>query len=179
MTNYLCIGVDPGYKSSATGIGLASGGVLLDSFSRHLAGEYPGQRIRSFRDLIESLIRDVRKGIYGPNRIGLLVWEEPYCKVIRKGKIAIPIVTPYRCLSYLEGRLYESCEELGVPYFPASNKQIKKALCEMGGAAKKSGMLAAAERLASKSFTDQDEADAVVIAYYAERVFEGMREANE
>ena len=162
MTNYLCIGVDPGYKSSATGIGLASGGVLLDSFSRHLAGEYPGQRIRSFRDLIESLIRDVRNGVYGLDKIGMLVWEEPH----------VGFINAFRGLAYLESILYLVCEDLLIPYTPVNNKTIKKALCGSGGAGKM-GLLAAAERLSNKLFMDQDEADAVVIAYYAERVFKG------
>jgi len=168
MTNYLCIGVDPGYKSSATGIGLASGGVLLDSFSRHLAGEYPGQRIRSFRDLIESLIRDVRNGVYGPDKIGMLVWEEPHTRFINA----------FRGLAYLESILYLVCEDLLVPYTPVHNKTIKKAFCGSGGAGKM-GLLAAAERLSNKLFMDQDEADAVVCAFYAERVYEGMRRGDE
>ena len=163
MDNHLCIGIDPGYKSSATGIALVSGGVLLDGFSRHLAGEYPGQRIRSFRDLIESLIRDVRKGIYGPDRIGMLVWEEPHA---RFRTALIP-------LSWLESQLYDLCERLYVPYIPVNNKTIKEALCETGGADKKA-MLAAAERLANKPIESQDEADAVLCAFYAERIVERM-----
>lgn len=162
MNNYLCIGIDPGYKTSATGIGLVARGELLDSFSRHLAGEYPGQRIRSFRDLIISLVRDVRAGRYGPDRIGLLVWEEPHVRFINA----------FRGLAYLESILYLTCEDLLVPYTPVNNKIIKKALCGSGGADKKS-MTAAAERLAHKSIAAQDEADAVLCAFYAERVFEG------
>jgi len=167
MNKYLCIGIDPGYKSSPTGIALVSNGKLLDSFSRHLAGEYPGQRIRSFRDLVESLIRDVRKGVYGPDCIGLLVWEEPHVRFI----------SAFRGLAYLESILYLVCEDLLIPYTPVNNMTIKKALCDSGGV-KKSGMLAAAERLSNKTFESQDEADAALCAFYAERAYEGMRKAD-
>lgn len=163
---YLCIGVDPGYKSSPTGIGLVSEGAVVGSFSRYLAGEYPGQRIHSFRDLIESTIRDVKKGMYGPRDIGLLVWEEPHAR----------FRTAFRCLSYLEAVLYLVCEDLLVPYVPVNNKTIKAALCESGGAGKE-GMMAAAERLSGKTLINQDEADAILCAFYAEKVFtsrEGM-----
>ena len=177
MNKYLCIGIDPGYKSSPTGIALVSNGKLLDSFSRHLAGEYPGQRIRAFRDLVESLIRDVRKGVYGPDRIGLLVWEEPHLKMMRKGKKTIPFISAFRALSYLEAVLYLVCEDLLIPYIPVNNMTIKKALCDSGGV-KKSGMTAAAERLSNKTFESQDEADAALCAFYAERIFEN-RAAHE
>lgn len=166
MDKYLCIGIDPGYKSSPTGIGLVSEGAVVGSFSRHLAGKFPGERIRSFRDLIESTIRDVKRGVYGPRNIGLLVWEEPHAR----------FRTAFRCLSYLEAVLYLVCEDLLVPYVPVNNKTIKEALCESGGVGK-AGMLAAAERLSGKVLTDQDEADAILCAFYAEKVFtnsEGM-----
>lgn len=160
----LAIGIDPGYSSSKTGIAVAVDRTVY-SYARFLEGEFPGQRIKCFRDMLLEEVLKIRKGHYGTKDIGMLTWEEPYAGRINAAK----------ALGYLEGTLYLLCEDLLIPYYPVHNSTLKKVICGSGGV-KKPGMLAKASELAGRAIECQDEADAVLCAFYARYVLENRCE---
>lgn len=159
----ITIGIDLGYSSSRTGFAAVRGGKLVYSFARQLEGKFVGQKIHSFRNMIEGEIQAITQGkraeLSGPRDIRMLVWEEPYAGMRNA----------LRALSRIEGVLYLLCEDLMIPYTPVNNQTLKKALVPDIKPVKHA-MRIAAKALSGKEFTEdmQDEADATLCAYYGE-----------
>jgi Holliday junction resolvasome RuvABC endonuclease subunit len=145
----IVLGVDPGTRS---GFALVADGALLASGVWQLKTENdrPGQRFRRFRDCLVSVVD------LGPAAVNLIGYEQ------RKGQGG-------SYAAHLHGGIVAHIEELaerhGVPYTSVHPSTLK--LWATGsGRADKALMMRAASNLAGRDITENNEADAILVALH-------------
>jgi len=150
------LGVDLGKN---TGFSAIKDGEFYKSKAIVLKGEY-GERYLELERAFEYFVLDDPK-IYNDNdEIRFLVYEEPPYVNNRK---------TYGELSGYEAIIIKNCEAWSIPWLGINNRTLKKEMCGKGDASKEE-MMSIAELLLDKDELTQDEADATLCAFYAERL---------
>ena len=151
------IGIDlGGFSSSELGVAYVhaphDGKRLITTNSFMLCGDGRGEKIGRFADWCSLAI---------DTHVSIVVYEEPYMRN----------VNTLRALSNLEGVLVAMCEHVGAPYCAVHNRTLKKEMCGKGNATKEQ-MMAEAWKWSGKKDLTQDEADAILCAFYGLKLLE-------
>jgi len=151
----IVIGVDLGAK---TGVAWLENGKLQDAFTFNIKSATDGEEYYCLHEAISGfittlLIRDTEPVDKEATEVYVFVEEPFYNK---------KWVTAFRKLSGYEAILMLLCEQLGCPYAMISNQKIKSHF----GVKSKSDMMAKAKELSGRDDLTQDEADAILVAFY-------------
>ena len=155
----LTIGVDIG---GITGIAAVKGGKLLSSTVKKLVASKVKrpERLTHLRGLLVDTIQQSRRRAQYKNiEVDYIQYETPFC-LNRKG---------YATLCMYAGVIEQTADEYGIKVRAIDNKVIKEAVVGSGSASKPD-MIACAERLTGRECIWQDEADAIVIAFYGQEI---------
>jgi len=146
------IGVDIG---GTTGVAIVRDSKLLHSTVRKLKGARP-ERLTHLREfIIENIKRTRKRAQYKDVDIDIIQYEKPFNMNIKT----------HATLCMYAGVLEQVADEYGIKVRGIDNRTIKRAMIGRGNATK-ADMMKHAERLAGKRCVWQDEADAIVIAFY-------------
>jgi len=153
----IVIGVDLGAK---TGVAWVDDGKLQDAFVFNVKSATDGEEYYCLHEAISGfittlLIRDTKPVDKDGTEI-YLFWEEP---------VFARNVNTYRRHCGYDAVLALLCEQNEIAYSSVNNRTIKKIVCGNGNASKED-MMAKAKELSGRDDLTQDEADAILVAFY-------------
>lgn len=144
------IGIDLGKRTGFAAIHKKS----FISLAQELVGDF-GERYLQLEIMLSELIEPLQT-----EPIEMAVYEEP--PYVRNMKT-------YGELCGYEAIVIYVLESFKIPWYGINNRTLKKEMCGSGNADKKM-MLAKACELAGREIKSQDEGDAILCAFYAEKL---------
>lgn len=151
----IILGLDCALK---TGWAITNNGKIIASGTQDFSkqrGESNGTVFLRYRNWLRKMLED--------NQVFLVAYERAH----HRGGAATEIAVN------LTGRIQELCVDLGIEYAAVHTATLKKFACG-SGKADKQAMIAAAEKIKGASCEDDNEADAILIARWANENYGSM-----